>query len=196
MNMDEYRITDEEQKRANEQNDPDVVRFVRLSDGRYLRQDNDIFSPDALFSENIMFTVTAGSGWNDEIDYVDFHLKKREPQDGEKRGVPDDIFNKLIQLYKAISSNGKPLKIGNFEIRSRYSKVRVSGFSQEYVDFPVLDPSVANDTVISVSFGVKGFAGDYVTEIYVDRDIIISVPMRSLDHIDTFLDAVIKVVMQ
>ena len=196
MNMDEYRITDEEQKRANEQNDPDVVRFVRLSDGRYLRQDNDIFSPNALFSENIMFTVTAGSGWNDEIDYVDFHLKKREPQDGEKRGVPDDIFNKLIQLYKAISSNGKPLKIGNFEIRSRYSKVRVSGFSQEYVDFPVLYPSVANDTVISVSFGVKGFAGDYVTKIYVDRDIIISVPMRSLDHIDTFLDAVIKVVMQ
>lgn len=196
MNMDEYRITDEEQKRANEQNDPDVVRFVRLSDGMYLRQDNDIFSPDALFSENIMFTVTAGSGWNDEIDYVDFHLKKREPQDGEKRGVPDDIFNKLIQLYKAISGSGKPMKIGNFEIRSRYSKVRVSGFSQEYVDFPVLDPSVANETVISVSFGVKGFAGDYVTEIYVDRDIIISVPMRSLDHIDTFLDAVRKVVMQ
>ena len=69
-------VTGEEQKKADVQKDEHVVRFVRLKNGDYLREDNDIFPSDLLFNESILFRLQAVSH-DDEIDYVDFHMKTR-----------------------------------------------------------------------------------------------------------------------
>lgn len=74
----DYEITDEEESKAMAQNNPDIVRFVKMKTGLWLRQDNDIFPSHLLFSENILFYLMAVSPWNDQIDYVDFHMRSTE----------------------------------------------------------------------------------------------------------------------
>lgn len=74
--MDDFRITKQEQDKVDVQNHPDVVRFVRLSNGMWLRQDNDIFQHKDLFNEELLFHLRAVAPWDEEIDYVDFHMKK------------------------------------------------------------------------------------------------------------------------
>ncbi len=71
-------ITDEEESKVMAQNDPDIVRFVKMKTGLWLRQDNDIFPSYLLFSDDILFYLMAVSPWNDQIDYVDFHMKTED----------------------------------------------------------------------------------------------------------------------
>ncbi len=79
MDEREYKITEEEQLKATQQNDPYIVRFVRLKSGKWLRQDNDVFDGDDLFAADcIDYNVIGYAPWSDQVDYVDFHLKRKE----------------------------------------------------------------------------------------------------------------------
>lgn len=79
MNEKDYEITDEEQSKASQQNDPFIVRFVRLKSGIWLRQDNDFFIEKELFATDcIDYNVIGYAPWSDKVDYVDFHLKRKD----------------------------------------------------------------------------------------------------------------------
>ncbi len=83
----ECEITEDEEGKVMTQNNPDVVRFVKMKTGLWLRQDNDIFPPYLLFSEDLIGYLLAVTPWNNDVDYVDFHMKNKQEKKQEKKSV-------------------------------------------------------------------------------------------------------------
>lgn len=77
--VDEWEISEEEQRTSMEQTDSFTVRYVKTKHGKWLRQDNDIFNPEDVEKvsdlEAYAFDVAP---WIGELDYIDLHFKKRK----------------------------------------------------------------------------------------------------------------------